>query len=89
MIQIQNIMCCQGSVIITVPDTQQFMFLNHILTRSIHDDTIKWKRFSYYWPFVQGIHQSLVNLPSQKPVTLSFDVSDSDSGWSVPEQMVE
>ena len=28
-----------------------------------HDDVIKWKHFPHYWPFVQGIHQSLVNSP--------------------------
>ena len=26
-----------------------------------HDDVIKWKRFSRYWPFVRGIHRSPVN----------------------------
>ena len=26
-----------------------------------HDDTIKWKHFPGYWPFVPGIHRSLVN----------------------------
>ena len=28
-----------------------------------HDDTIKWKHFPHYWPFVLGIHQSPVNSP--------------------------
>ena len=28
-----------------------------------HDDVIKWKHFSRYWPFVQGIHRSPVNSP--------------------------
>ena len=28
-----------------------------------HDDVIKWKRFPRYWPFVRGIHRSLVNSP--------------------------
>ena len=28
-----------------------------------HDDVIKWKYFPRYWPFVQGIHRSLVNSP--------------------------
>ena len=28
-----------------------------------HDDVIKWKLFSYYWPFVWGIHRSPVNSP--------------------------
>ena len=26
-----------------------------------HDDVIKWKHFPHYWPFVRGIHRSLVN----------------------------
>ena len=28
-----------------------------------HDDVIKWKHFSRYWPFVRGIHRSSVNSP--------------------------
>ena len=28
-----------------------------------HDDVIKWKHFSPYWPFVRGIHRSRVNSP--------------------------
>ena len=28
-----------------------------------HDDLIKWKHFPHYWPFVRGIHRSLVNFP--------------------------
>ena len=39
----------------------------------LHDDVIKWKHFPRYWPFVWGIHRSLVN-PPQRPVTRSFDV---------------
>ena len=30
-----------------------------------HEDIIKWKHFPCYWPFVQGIHQSLVNSPNK------------------------
>ena len=30
---------------------------------SYHADVIKWKHFPHYWPFVKGIHQSLVNSP--------------------------
>ena len=29
----------------------------------LHDDVIKWKHFPRYWPFVGGIHRSLVNSP--------------------------
>ena len=28
-----------------------------------HDDVIKWKHFSRYWPFVRGIHRWPVNSP--------------------------
>ena len=28
-----------------------------------YDDVIKWKHFPHYWPFVRGIHRSLVNYP--------------------------
>ena len=40
----------------------------------IHDDTIKWKHFPRYWPFVRGIHQSPVNSPhkGQWPGALMF-----------------
>ena len=31
--------------------------------RNSHDDVIKWKHFTRYWPFVRGIHQSAVNSP--------------------------
>ena len=34
-----------------------------LLYFSIHDDVIKWKHFSRYWPFVRGIHRSPVNSP--------------------------
>ena len=27
----------------------------------LYDDVMKWKHFPHYWPFVLGIHQSLVN----------------------------
>ena len=30
---------------------------------TFHDDVIKWKHFPLYWPFVRGIHRSLVNSP--------------------------
>ena len=33
------------------------------LLRITHDDVIRWKHFSRYWPFVRGIHRSLVNSP--------------------------
>ena len=30
-----------------------------------HDDVIKWKHFSLYWPFVRGIHLSSVDSPQK------------------------
>ena len=45
----------------------QYMFqlpYNSIfVAKSHHDDVIKWKHFPRYWPFVRGIHRSLVNSP--------------------------
>ena len=29
----------------------------------VHDDGTKWKRFPRYWPYVRGIHRSVVNSP--------------------------
>ena len=42
-----------------------------------HDDVIKWKHFLRYWPFVRGIHRSLVNSPhkGQCRGTLMFFLS--------------
>ena len=31
----------------------------------VHDDVIKWKHFPRYWPFVRGIHWSLVSSPNK------------------------
>ena len=31
----------------------------------VHNDVIKWKHFPRYWPFVRGIHRSLVNSPNK------------------------
>ena len=45
------------------PGTRHFM--------SSHDDVIKWKHFPRYRTFVR---ESTVELPSQSPVTRSFDV---------------
>ena len=28
-----------------------------------YDDVVKWKHFPHYWPFLRGIHRSLVNSP--------------------------
>ena len=31
----------------------------------LHDDVIKWKHYSCYWPFVRGIRRSPVNSPDK------------------------
>ena len=49
-----------------------------------HDDVIKYKYFLRYWPFVQGIHQSLVNSPHNGQWHWAWCFL-----WSEPEQMVE
>ena len=36
---------------------------SHYLYHGLHDDVIKWKHFPHYWPFLRGIHRSLVNSP--------------------------
>ena len=41
----------------------------------LHNDIMIWKRFQHYWPFVCGIHQSLVDSPHKGPVAWIFDVS--------------
>ena len=44
------------------------------LAVACHDDVIKRKHFTRYWPFVRGFHRSPVNFPPRRPVTRSFDV---------------
>ena len=39
------------------------IFLWAVKACMFHDDVVKWKHFPRYWPFVRGIHQSLVNSP--------------------------
>ena len=43
----------------------KYEIFDHIIICIIlvtHDDVIKWKHFSRYWPFVRGIHRSPMNL---------------------------
>ena len=40
------------------------LFLHQICVNIVmHDDVIKWKHLPRYWPFMRGIHRSLVNSP--------------------------
>ena len=52
--------------------------------RVLHDDVIKWKHFSCYWPFVRWIHRSPVNSPhkSQWRGALMFSLTCAwINGW--------
>ena len=35
----------------------------NLIAGQYHDNVIKWKHFPRYWPFVRGIHRSMVNSP--------------------------
>ena len=51
---------------------------------SIHDGVIKWKHFPRYWPFMRGIHRSLVNSlhKGQERGTLMFSlICTQINGW--------
>ena len=44
--------------------SQQYLeWIQGLMRRMYHDDVMKWKHFSRYWPFVRGIHRWPVNLP--------------------------
>ena len=53
-------------------------------SRQLHDDVIKWNHWPSYWPFVRGIHWSLVNslYKGQWRGALMFL-------WSTPEQTIK
>ena len=54
------------------------------LILKFHDDVIKWKHFPRYWPFVRGIHRSLVNSPhkGQRRGALMFSlICVWTNGW--------
>ena len=42
---------------------------------SVHDGVIKWKQFPRCWPFVRGIHRSMVNSPQKGQWRLAFTIS--------------
>ena len=44
-----------------VIQTEKMKFVFYIKLILIHDDVIQWKHVPCYWPFMRGIHQSLVN----------------------------
>ena len=56
---------CNGWKTVSQPITWNDFLCGTLRLRSgwSHDDVIKWKHFPLYWPFVRGIHRSLVNSP--------------------------
>ena len=49
-----------------------------------HDDVIKWKHFSRYWPFVRGIRRSLVNSPHKgqlRGALMFYFICAWTNGW--------
>ena len=60
-----------------------FTASNHIseIDWSQHDDVIKWKHFSRYWPFVRGIHRSLVNSPQWRGDLMFSSICVWINGW--------
>ena len=50
-------------VLVTWTITRRLFILSHHVKTTVHDNVIKWKYFTRYWPFVQGIHRSPVNSP--------------------------
>ena len=51
--------CLQGIAISDMSNYDKWKH-THLIN---HDDVIKWKHFTRYWPFVRGIHRSPVNSP--------------------------
>ena len=51
-----------------------------------HDDVIKWKHFSRYWPFVRGIHRSPMDSPHKASHTalwyFLWSASEQTNGWA-------
>ena len=43
-----------------------------------HDVAMTWKHFRHYWPFVRGIHCSLIDFTHKGSVMWKFDVYDLD-----------
>ena len=63
--------CCKVQ---TRPRHISCEILQLIVLLSRHHNVINWKHFPRYWPFVRGNSPVTGEFPSQRPVTLSFDV---------------
>ena len=60
----KELICSIGSVFHIANKTKRLILYGFHFSRipaMNHDDVIKWKPFPRYWPFVRGIHRSLVN----------------------------
>ena len=51
------------ALVLNVQDEWVIVFYEEGLSQMPHDDVIKRKHLPRYWPFVRGIHWSLVNSP--------------------------
>ena len=58
-----DISCFVGCSLTFVNLCHYYSLCKTVQCCSNHDDVIKWKQFPCYWPFVRGIHQSLVDSP--------------------------
>ena len=47
----------------TATKPRQYTTKHKVCAQSQHDNVIKWKHFPCCWPFVRGIHRSMVNSP--------------------------
>ena len=52
--------------------------------KPLHGDVIRWKHFPRYWPFVRGIHRSLVNSPHKvqwRGALIFYLICTQINGW--------
>ena len=76
---------CRARGIVLTSDTFELSFGPPWWSQYTHDDVIIWKRFPRYWPFVRGIHWSLMNSPQkgQWHGALVFSlISAWTNGWA-------
>ena len=79
LIHLKHISTGEHSLHISWRSTHPYIYISYF-----QDDVMKWKYVPPYWPFVRGIHQSLVNSPTK--------ASDAELWcflWSAPNQTVE
>ena len=63
-IYIEQLNIVKSPTTIVIPRTILWSLLPRSATTThFHDDVVKWKHFTRYWPFMRGIHRSPVNSP--------------------------